>query len=199
MCLLLFMPNALTCNGSRILTPAEAHGMRSVIEKPSSRALYDLMIYTGLRLSEVKQLADNPGIFDPDRRTFTIKSSKVKASQLSRNVCLSDKGLDAVEAYLKKPSVPSSSQVWQANLIRWAQRARLQAIPGREQSSNPRGITVRTSRKTWESWLLSAYPDKLPYITLSQGHNETTALRHYLNISFTTAEREAIKNEVCGW
>ena len=193
------MLNALTCNNSRVLTPTEADQIRAVIEKPTSLALYDLMLYTGLRLSEVKQLADNPGIFDQERRTITIRSGKVKASQLSRNVCLSDKGVLAVEAYLKTPSVPSSPHVWQANLIRWSQRARLLAIPGHEQSNNPTGITVRTTRKSWESWLLAAYPEKVINITLSQGHTETTALRHYFNISFTAAERETIRDQVTGW
>lgn len=193
------MVNALTCNNSRILTPIEADQIRAVIEKPSLWALYDLMLFTGLRLAEVKQLVDNPGIFDRERRTLTIRSSKAKASQLSRNVCLSDNGLLAVEAYLKNPSIPSSPHVWQANLIRWSQRARIQAIPGEEQSNNPTGITVRTTRKSWESWLLAAYPEKVINITLSQGHTETTALRHYFNISFTPGEREAIIEQVKGW
>ena len=193
------MVNALTCNSSRILTPAEADAIRSVIEKPTSRALYVLMLYTGLRLVEVKQLSDNPAIFDLERRTITIKSGKVKASQLSRNVCLSDRGMQAVVQYLKNPSVPSSSHVWQSNLIRWAQRARLQALPGQEQSNNPSGITVRTTRKSLESWLLASYPEKVINIVLSQGHNETTALRHYFNISFTMAERETIRAQVIGW
>ena len=191
--------SALTCNSSRVLTPIEADKIRDVIEKPSSKALFNLMLYTGLRLAEVQQLTNNPGIFDQDRKTITIKSGKAKASQISRNVCLSDKGLLAVEEYLKNPSVPSSPHVWQSNLIRWAQRARIQALPGNEESNNPTGITVRTSRKTWECWLLAAYPDKVINIVLSQGHTETTALRHYFNISWTQAEREAIKEQVIGW
>ena len=89
----------------------EAYQTRAVIEKPSARALYNLMLYTGLRLAEVKQLTENPGIFDQERRTITIKSGKAKASQISRNVCLSDKGLLAVEEYLKTPSVPKSPSV----------------------------------------------------------------------------------------
>jgi hypothetical protein len=45
---------------------------------------------------------------------------------------------------------------------------------------------------------IPAFPDKLPDITLCQGHAKTNALRYYLNISFTADEREAIKNEVKG-
>ena len=192
--------SALTCNSSRVLTPEEAYQTRAVIEKPSARALYDLMLYTGLRLVEVKQLAENPGIFDQERRTITIKSGKAKASQISRNVCLSDKGLLAVEEYLKNP-ICSKEPVMSGRIKPYpvGTTRPSQALPGQEQSSNPTGITVRTSRKTWESWLLAAYPDKVINIVLSQGHTETTALRHYFNISWTQAEREAIKEQVKGW
>jgi integrase len=193
------MPKALDCNGSRVLTPIEADAIRAVIEKPSSRALFDVLLYTGLRLVEVKQLRDNPNIFDSERKTLTIRSGKAKATQKRRNVCLSDRGLVAVQEYLKNPSVPNSPSAWQMNLIRWAQRAHLVAIPGQEQSNNPAGITVRTTRKSWESWLLEAYPENIVKITLSQGHTETTALRHYFNISFLEEEKEAIKEQVKGW
>ena len=191
--------NALTCNGSRILTPNEADRIRNVIRKPSSRALFDLLLYTGLRLSEVKQLNDNPQLFDQERRTITIRSGKAKATQRSRNVTLSDKGLEALTAYLLNPAVPNSPSAWQMNLLRWSRQAHLQEIPGESPGSNPYGITVRTSRKSWESWLLTAFPDKAAYIALSQGHTESTALRHYLNLSFTMAEKDTIMKEVRGW
>lgn len=193
------MVSALQCNNSRILTPAEADAIRTVISKPSSRKLFDLLLFTGLRLSEVKQLRDNPAIFDRDRRTIAIKSTKTEATQKGRNVCLSDIGVMAVEAYLTFPTVPSGPHVWQSNLIRWAKRAGLQPIPGKEHTANPAGITVRTTRKSWESWLLAARPDLFPFVVLSQGHNEMMAIKHYLNISFTQAEREAIKEKVVGW
>ena len=57
--------SALTCNSSRVLTPEEAYQTRAVIEKPSARALYDLMLYTGLRLAEVKQTRREPGDIRP--------------------------------------------------------------------------------------------------------------------------------------
>lgn len=193
------MTTALQCNSSRVLTVDEANRIRAVIEKPTSKALYDLLLHTGMRLSEVKQLADNPAVFDKDRRSIAIKSGKAAARQSGRNVCLSDKGVLAVQAYLDNPSVPASPGAWQKNLIRWAQRARLTALPGQEQSNNPTGITVRTSRKTLESWLLAAHPDKFPFIVLSQGHNEMVSIKHYLNMTWTKEERAAIKSEVIGW
>lgn len=194
------MASALTCNGSRILTPEEASSIRRVISKPSNRALFDLMTYTGLRLEEVRQLIEHPEIFDEERRLLVIKSGKAKASQKSRNVILSDKGVEAVRAFLQAPKMPASSSAWQTNLIRWSKIAGLSPLPGRsEEGGNIFGITVRTSRKSLESWLLTAYPDRAAWIALSQGHTETTALGHYLNVSFTDQERNDILEETRGW
>ena len=52
--------SALTCNSSRVFTPIEADKIRDVIEKPSSKALFNLMLYTGLRLAEVQQADKQP-------------------------------------------------------------------------------------------------------------------------------------------
>lgn len=194
------MTSALTCNGSRLFTPAEAEAIRRVISKPSNRALFDLMLYTGLRLEEVRQLVEHPDIFKEDRRCLTIKSGKAKATQKERNVKLCDKGMDAVRAFLQAPKMPSSSSAWQTNLLRWSKIAGLPPLPGRSgEGGNIYGVTVRTSRKTLESWLLTAYPDRLAQIALSQGHTETTSLMCYLNDSFTDEELAGIPEEVRGW
>lgn len=190
--------NALQANGSRILSPAEAAAIRSVIVKPSNRALFDLLLYTGLRFVEIRQLAENPGIYDRDRRLLAIRSGKSRATQRYRNVMLCDKGVETVAAYLDVSKIPTSSSAWQMNLIRWCRQAGVSELPGRR-GSNPYGITVRTSRKTLESWLLSAYPDKIAWVALSQGHVESVSLRHYLTAGFTNGEREAIRGEVGGW
>ena len=194
------MSSALTCNGSRVLTPEEASAIRTVISKPSSRALFDLLLYSGLRFAEVRQLADNPAIFDEDRGTLSIRSMKPTARQAGRNVILGEKGVAAVREFLKMGAkVPANVTSWQQNLIAWCKAAHLETLPAVPEKGNPYGITARTTRKSWESWLLAACPDQIVRITLSQGHSETVALHHYLNVSFTAAERETIKAEVVGW
>jgi len=194
------MVSALICNGSRVLTPGEATSIRRVISKPSNRALFDLMLYTGLRLEEVRQLVEHPEIFDEERRLLVIRSRKVKATQKTRNVDLSDRGMEAVRAFLQAPKMPASSSAWQTNLIRWSKIAGLTPLPDRSgEGGNEYGITVRTSRKTWESWLITAYPNRAVEIALCQGHTESVAIRHYLNCSFTPGERSDIQEEVRGW
>lgn len=195
--------SALICNGQRVLTPDEVRSIQNVITKPSSRALFDLMLYTGLRLSEVKQIVDNPAIVDKKRRIITISSSKKEATQKTRNVHLCDNGVMAVREFLnqKEMKVPSSPSAWQMNLIRWCKSARIEPLAGKDPLGNGNifGITVRTTRKTLESWLLTAYPDRSVYIALSQGHTVLVQLQHYLNLSYTDEERAEIKEQVKGW
>lgn len=193
--------SALTCAGSRVLTPKEVVALQGVISKPSNRALFDLMLFTGLRLEEVRQLHDNPGIFVEDRKYLVIKSGKDKAIMKSREVKLCDKGMEAVRAFLISPKMPVTSSAWQTNLIRWCKAAHIKPLPGiaDDAPGNRYGITCRTSRKTLESWLLVAYPAHLPNIALSQGHNEVTSLKHYMSAGFTQAEKEIIPALVTGW
>ena len=63
-------------------------------------------------------------------------------------------------------------------------------------SINTKGLCCKSFRKTWESWLVSYYPDKLPYIFLSHGHNELTSLKHYLNLPFTKEDKQSISEYV---
>ena len=195
--------SALICNGQRVLTPDEVAAIQNVITKPSSRALFDLMLYTGLRLSEVKQIVQNPAIFDEKRKIITITSSKKEATQKTRNVHLCDNGIKAVKAFIQNPKIPSSPSAWQMNLIRWCKSARIDPLAGKDVmdagNKNVYGITVRTTRKTLESWLLTAYPDRSVYVALSQGHTVLVQLQHYLNLSYTEEEIAEIKEQVKGW
>src|SRR5947209_12558702 len=46
----------------------------------------------------------------------------------------------------------------------------------------------KTMRKTWESWLMATYPERMAEICLSQGQTSFTALKHYLNMPFLPEE-----------
>jgi hypothetical protein len=63
----------------------------------------------------------------------------------------------------------------------------------------PDYMSPKTTRKTWESWLVWYYPEKFATIFGSQGHNELTALRHYVNLPFNTRDKEEMKSFVEGW
>jgi len=61
------------------------------------------------------------------------------------------------------------------------------------------GLSAKSFRKMWESWLLFSYPDKAIEIALSQGHTELTQLRHYANLPFLDKDREEMKEFVVEW
>lgn len=186
-------------SGSRIFLPAEVERIQRVITKPSLLALFNLLLFTGMRLSEVSELARKPLSFDECTKVIKITSTKAKATQKSRDIWLNDQGVNAVKEYLKYCYVPSSPSVWQTNLIRWCRQAHLIEDPYPDSPSNPYAVTVRTSRKTWESWLMKSFKHELTAITLSMGHTETTALRHYTNMTFLSGEIEQIKEYTAGW
>lgn len=71
---------------------------------------------------------------------------------------------------------------------RWAENAGL----------NPEHLCAKTLRKTWESWLVFCYPERLPQILLNQGHTAITSIAHYLNMPFLPEDREAMRPYVEG-
>lgn len=54
------------------------------------------------------------------------------------------------------------------DLRRWTLRAKL----------DPIGLSPKTTKKTWESWLVTSYPHIAYDVFLSQGHTEMTSVRH---------------------
>ena len=79
--------------------------------------------------------------------------------------------------------------VWTENLQRWAGRAHL----------DPRSLSVKTTRKTWESWLLAQHSERTMEIVLSMGHDEDTSIRHYAGLPFTKADKEGMMEWTSGW
>ena len=54
-------------------------------------------------------------------------------------------------------------------------------------------------RKTWESWLVSSYPERFPEIVVSQGHTTFVAVNHYLGLPFDRRDKEEMSEWVNGW
>ena len=94
-------------------------------------------------------------------------------------------------------------QSWNENLACWAYKAGFPEAEIRERNGKKyhvcKGLSVKSTRKTWESWLMFNYPQHIATITLSQGHTQITSLQHYVNMPFTEADRIEIHNYVEGW
>jgi len=63
---------------------------------------------------------------------------------------------------------------------------------------NPYGFNARITRKSVESWMLTAdIPEYEVY--QRQGHDPITSMRHYQGLAFTKEEKVEIKRMLAGW
>jgi hypothetical protein len=61
------------------------------------------------------------------------------------------------------------------------------------------GLSSKTFRKTYGSWLLCLHPGNISDIALSQGHDELTELNHYAKNGFEDRHKIEMKEFVEGW
>ena len=176
-------------SGVRILRPREYETLRQGAKKLENHVRLDTLLLTGLRYVEAQRLCKNPEWFDG--RFIHLPEyaqKKAKRKQRERWVRLNPQGQQILPFFFKGPPLPSW-KAWTLNLERWAVRAGLDSS----------GLGPKTTRKTWESWLVTCYPDRVTEVFLSQGHTELTSLKHYLNLPFTEVDRLEMKKWVSGW
>ncbi len=176
-----------------VLTPDEFDSLLDVV-KPKFADLLEVALYTGARYAELGRL--KPEWFDFKAKTLEIPPSadrKVKRRHRGRNVHLSDKGTDVLRRYFRDKDRPKFPTIisWNYNLERWAKWAEL--------SLGEASLCSKSFRKTWESWLAITFPEKLPLVSMSQGHTQATAMEFYLNLSFNKDEKQQIKHRVNGF
>jgi integrase len=200
-------------NKVRVLTPAEYEDLLQVITKDSLKKLVRVLMLTGMRYQEVLRLKNNcKGCFQPDRKVIHFKSGKKGAVHSERYIHLTPQGVTAVQAFLddERATYPTT-QGMTINLQRWAEQAGLTPSPELEgmtydkganagdERLNVWGMSVKSFRKSWESWLAVSFPQQLELIALSQGHLTGTSMAHYLAVPFSPAEKEQIKGYTAGW
>lgn len=153
-----------------------------------------------MRYKEVLSLKEDSIGFDPSRKMIKVRSGKKTSTYSERFVRLTEDGVNAVHDFLndERTDYPSTS-VLMMDLVTWGRRAYLSPAPELEgmimtgaiagyERNNVYGLSVKTFRKTWESWLAASYPDIIEWICLSQGHTSKTSMAHYLGVPFTSFE-----------
>jgi len=176
--------------GTRILRPNEFRQLLDGCPKTDYRTILQTLLYTGIRYIELQRFQEYPSWFDGDFLHLPQEASrKKKRTQRERWIRLNQQGKMIVEYFTRvKTHVPTYVS-WNMNLKCWARRAGM----------DDTGLSVKTTRKTWESWLMFYYPQQIASITLSQGHTAITSIQHYVNMPFTEPDRLEMKNYVEGW
>ena len=171
----------------KILRPQEYELLVQAIPKAEYKTKFDALLFSGMRYSEAKRLYKNQKLFDGN--AIRMKSTKKRAKQKERYIHLNREGRTAIRYFLRGNENLPKYSTWVENLERWCKYAGI----------DPEYMSVKTTRKTWESWLIATMPEKIFQICLSQGHDELTSLRHYANLPFTKDEKEHIKKFTEGW
>ncbi|HWQ66715.1 MAG TPA: hypothetical protein VN372_07575 [Methanospirillum sp.] len=201
--------------GTRVLTPGEVDRFRSVMGRPSNRIVFDALLSSGIRYAELSQIWEDPSRFAPERKLIVVDNQKLQAQKragTNRVVYLSDYGSHAMAAFLRLGKKPVRYDKWLSNLKRWCHLADIAPLPGminettpeqmdRETIKNIWGISVKSTRKMWECFLFSSFPDRSDLIAESQGHSLAVSLKHYRKWhgAFTAEERSIINEYTAGW
>lgn len=179
---------AILKNKVRILRPWEFKKIVGAIPKHEYKDKIEALLYTGARYSEMRALYKRPQWLQST--TIKMPKRKKKAMYNERYIRLNPQGHRAVTYFLRsEKNFPEHTISWKENLQRWAVKAKL----------DPVGLSVKTTRKTWESWLVTKYSKQLEHIFLSQGHTQMVALKYYLMIPFTNEDKEDMKYYTDGW
>lgn len=184
------MDDSLFANDVRILRPKEVTKLLSAIPKDDNKAKFEALLYTGARYSEMKNLFNNPKWFNGISIDMPNTKHLVKKKTKTRSIRLNPQGQRAINQYLFrcKRGLPHYTN-WAQGLKRWCLKADIDVA----------SISIKTTRKTWESWLITCFEEKSLYIFLSQGHSQMTALNHYLNLGFTEEDKQQMKVYTEGW
>ena len=183
-------------NGTRILTPSEVDSLfDSLCEERKCKhkwyEIFNALLYTGMRYVELQRFHEHPEWFLKNRMVIHLPreaTKKKKRVYLERYVYLSSQGMVHITNFLKYVDEIPSRTI--ANKILRSAGA---------SSIGEKGLSAKTFRKTWESWLVASYPNAIPIIMMSQGHTDRVSIMHYLNIPFTREERREIEIRTAGW
>ena len=173
--------------GVRIFRPHEVTSLIAAIPKMDHRIRFEALLYTGGRYVELEWLYKHSDAFDGN--AIRMPSTKTEAREKERYIRLNMSGKRTITLFLRdKRGLPAQS-VWDRNLIRWAKKAGL----------DPSHISSKSTRKTWESWLVTMYPQSFTQIVLSQGHTKETSMEFYLGLPFSDKDKEDMVFYTGGW
>lgn len=171
----------------RVFRPWEVRALVRAIPKNEYKDKFEALLYSGCRYAEMQWLFDNPRRFKGEH--MHIKNMKALSKEAYRWVRLNMQGQRAIENFLRSKINLPSYQTWGENLKRWCKSGNI----------DPTSACAKSTRKTFESWLVISFSSRVNEIFISQGHNQSTALKHYLTFPFTDQDRKDMLYYVEGW
>lgn len=214
------MSNLIIQGNVAILRPSEFKQLLAGAEHETNRTPYSnslflkVALFTGMRYEELIRFQHNPKWFNGEfihipahaQKKSPVKQSTINGKirkerkQPDRWVRLTPRARELIPLFLSNKYYPNinarklpTRTGWNENLKRWA---KLGGLDG----SN---ISAKTTRKTYESWIIFYYSQTNPNITLmtakSQGHDRITAFDYYINIPFNSSDKEAMREYIEGW
>jgi len=174
-------------NKIRVLHPYEYKQLYNAIDKQDFKDKLDTMLLTGMRYAELRYLYKHKSNLKENK--IYVKSNKGKAEHAERYVRLNPMGVGAINHFLNSKKNLPNRVTMNENLKRWCLKAKL----------DNKGISTKTFRKTWESWLAVMYPNSFQHIFLSQGHTDYVSIQYYLMCPFNDKDKVDMKQYTDGW
>ena len=171
----------------RVFRPWEVRELIRAIPKNENKDKFEALLFSACRYSEIKWLYDHQTRFKGNR--IHMKNTKSKVNDAYRYVMLNRQGERSVDNFLRAKTNLPSNVSWNENLKRWCVKAGIK----------PDHACCKSTRKTFESWLIITYPQRTFEILASLGHSENTALRHYLTFPFSKEDKNDMQYFVGGW
>lgn len=184
--------DVLTVKNVRVFYPWELKKFISAIPKRELRTNFEALLYSGMRYVEAERLLEKPEMYMQSKGRihlddFAIRKKKVRIKE--RWVVLNPIGRRVIETYIEAHHPLPSYNVWTDNLIRWSGMAGLKSDR----------LSPKSTRKTWECYLMTKYPVYSNHIFLSQGHSDLVALKHYVNLPFDEQDKRDMEEFTYGW
>ena len=174
-------------NSVRIFRPSELMKLIEAIPKIDHRDKLEALLYTGCRFTELQWLFRNKTAFDGS--TIHMPSMKPEARHKDRYIRLNNNGKRAVTFFLRSKQNLPDHPGWDANLKRWCKYADI----------SDEGVCCKSTRKTWEAFLATSYPNNFPHIFLSMGQTDRVSLEYYMMLPYDNEEVEKIRFYTDGW
>lgn len=185
------MRHLYTAGEIRVLTVEEYKKLENAIPKDDYKIILKVLLVTGMRYIEVQRLYDNPIWYNKQRNIIHLDSNgqkKHERTQKERTIQpLPAMFSDTMKLFFSGCRPPEQTS-WNRDLQRWCRIAGI----------HPYGISAKSSRKTLESWMISAGIE-VTTTCLRQGHDSITSMLHYQGLAFSDSEIRDIKDQLTLW